>query len=213
MPERWQVELRKLERVQPPEDLWDRVMAGPRPATGGKPGPRWPGWVAPLAAAAAVIAAVAVAATVAGAIHGSGRAGERPSPETVYAVYNSDMVKLFKFTPGVIIPLRAGTAGPPIRVRGLSGAAITPDGKTIYAVTFDGIIPIRTATGTPGKPIRVRRAGHGAGQIVINPNGKAAYFIGLFTGKIIPINLVTNTVGKPIRLPSYRGLPSLWITP
>jgi len=112
VPERWQRELHKLKSAQPPGDLWDRVMLGPRRASPAKPGRRWPGWVAPLAAAAAVIAAVAVAATVAGAIHGSGRAGERPSPETVYAVYNSDMVKLFKFTPGVIIPLRAGTAGP-----------------------------------------------------------------------------------------------------
>ena len=45
MPERWQVELRKLTEMQPPGDLWDRVMLGPRLATQGKPGPRWPGCV------------------------------------------------------------------------------------------------------------------------------------------------------------------------
>jgi hypothetical protein len=56
MPERWQLELRKLKSVQPPGDLWDRVMLGPRLPTQAKPGRRWPGWLAPLAAAAAVTA-------------------------------------------------------------------------------------------------------------------------------------------------------------
>ena len=35
MPERWQAELRKLKNLEPPGDLWDRVMLGPRLATGG----------------------------------------------------------------------------------------------------------------------------------------------------------------------------------
>lgn len=198
MPERWQVELRKLTSVQPPQDLWDRVTLGPRPATQGKPGPRWQGWVAPLAAAAAVIAAVAVAATVSGAIHGPGQAGNRPAAATGYVVYAPRMFKPLKFAPGTIIPVRAGKAGRPIRVRDLSGAAITPDGKTIYAVTNDGVVPIRAATGTLGRPIR--HSGD-AGQIMINPNGKNAYVTGLLpTDTIIPINLVTNTAGKPIRI-------------
>jgi cytochrome c biogenesis protein CcmG/thiol:disulfide interchange protein DsbE len=42
------------------------------------PGLRWPGWVAPLAAAAAVIAVVAGTAATSSAIHGSGLAGHRP---------------------------------------------------------------------------------------------------------------------------------------
>jgi DNA-binding beta-propeller fold protein YncE len=34
--------------------------------------------------------------------------------------------------------------------------ALTPDGKTLYAVAWDKIVPISTATNTPGKPIPVR---------------------------------------------------------
>lgn len=32
--------------------------------------------------------------------------------------------------------------------------AITPDGKTLYAAARQGVVPISTATNTPGKPIR-----------------------------------------------------------
>src|SRR5215468_8567371 len=30
MPERWQHELGKLKTLEPPSDLWDRILAGPR---------------------------------------------------------------------------------------------------------------------------------------------------------------------------------------
>ena len=70
MPERWQRELRKLKSVQPPGDLWDRVMLGARLPAEAKPGRRWPGWAAPLAAAAAVVAVVAGTAAVSNAFHG-----------------------------------------------------------------------------------------------------------------------------------------------
>jgi hypothetical protein len=33
---------------------------------------------------------------------------------------------------------------------------MAPGGKTLYAVAWDKIVPISTATSTPGKPIRVR---------------------------------------------------------
>jgi hypothetical protein len=33
--------------------------------------------------------------------------------------------------------------------------AITPDGKTVYAATWGKVIPISTATSTPGKPIHI----------------------------------------------------------
>jgi DNA-binding beta-propeller fold protein YncE len=35
---------------------------------------------------------------------------------------------------------------------------ITPDGKTLYVLTGSGtVVPISTATNTPGQPIRVGR--------------------------------------------------------
>jgi DNA-binding beta-propeller fold protein YncE len=212
MPERWEVEVRKLKDVQPPVDLWDRVTLGPRPATQGKPRPRWLGWVAPLAAGVAVIAAVAVATSISGAIHRSGPAADRPSDETVYAVYDPAWDKPGKYGFTVIIPLRAGTAGPPIRVGQFSDAAITPDGKTIYAANNAGVVPIRTATGTAGAPIR--GTGGVGGQIAIDPNGKIAYRTIIFPrDAIIPINLATDTVGKPIHLGADTGLDRIAFTP
>jgi DNA-binding beta-propeller fold protein YncE len=59
------------------------------------------------------------------------------------------------------------------------------------------VLPVSTATNTPGKPIRI-----GATEITIDPNGKTAYASsgGGFGrgGAIIPINLATNRPGKPI---------------
>src|SRR5258708_24552138 len=56
MPERWQHELRKLKRLEPPASLWDQVMLGPRrePPRSHKP------WrvIAPIAAALAVAVVV-----------------------------------------------------------------------------------------------------------------------------------------------------------
>jgi hypothetical protein len=56
MPERWQQELRKLKRLDPPAGLWDQVMRGPRrrPPRSHKP------WrvIAPIAAALSVVVVV-----------------------------------------------------------------------------------------------------------------------------------------------------------
>ena len=48
--------------------------------------------------------------------------------------------------------------GKPIRVaRGTTAIAVRPDGKTVYVADWraDTVTPITTATGTPGKPIKV----------------------------------------------------------
>ena len=45
--------------------------------------------------------------------------------------------------------------GKPIRIGAGVTIAITPDGKTLYAATVNKVIPISTATNTPGKPIRI----------------------------------------------------------
>ena len=45
--------------------------------------------------------------------------------------------------------------------------AFTPDGKTAYAATGGKVIPIITATNTPGKPIRT--GGGPPGAISITP--------------------------------------------
>ena len=64
--------------------------------------------------------------------------------------------------------------------------AITPDGKTLYVISWSKpgqapsyVIPIATATNTPGKPIKIQ--GGDVGEIVMNPDGRTAYAIGQST--------------------------------
>jgi DNA-binding beta-propeller fold protein YncE len=64
---------------------------------------------------------------------------------------------------------------------------------------------LRAATNTPGKPIRLETI---ARDIVVTPDGKTAYVVGMLltvgheTPKIVvtPIATATNTPGKPIKV-------------
>ena len=64
-----------------------------------------------------------------------------------------------------------GRPGTPIRVGNEPcQLAVTPDGRTLFVVAFDGTItPVNVATGTPRAPIRVFR-GPGAPDIAITPD-------------------------------------------
>jgi hypothetical protein len=62
MPERWQHELRKLNRLEPTPGLWDRAMAGPR-REHPRPQKPWP-VIAPVAAALAVVVVAGAVALV-----------------------------------------------------------------------------------------------------------------------------------------------------
>jgi YVTN family beta-propeller protein len=59
------------------------------------------------------------------------------------------------------------------------------------------VTPIRTATNTAGKPIKVRRYPLG---IAITPDGKTAYVFYNNSKMVTPINTATNTAGKPIKV-------------
>ena len=84
--------------------------------------------------------------------------------------------------------------------------AITPDGKTAYiiAISRKGVgklIPVATATNTPGRPVKI------AGTplaIAITPDGRTAYVVSLNEGKssgsVIPVATATNTPGRPISI-------------
>src|SRR5215831_3538990 len=116
----------EAERAQP-EML--RPLRAPRApaargwlATRARPGRRWPGWVAPLAAAAAVIAVVAGSAAISSAIHGRRAATGAVTHRVIAYVAASDSE--------AVIPIRTATntALPPVN----AGAnpdflAITPD--------------------------------------------------------------------------------------
>ncbi len=126
-----------------------------------------------------------------------------PDSKTAYVLPNA--------APSQIVPINTGTgtAGKPIRVcRGsLPGtnhmsdvarwSAITPDGKTLYIACADTLIPISTATNTPGRPIHVS----GANDIAFTPDSKTAYVGAGAT--VVPISTATNTPGPPI----HAGIP------
>src|SRR5215472_8962236 len=103
-----------------------------RLATRAWPGRRWPGWVAPLAAAAAVVAVVAGSVAVSGVIHGQrGTGGASLAHRFIAYVANPGS--------GTVTPIRTATntALPPIKVGPNPEAlAITPDGKTVYVANY-----------------------------------------------------------------------------
>jgi hyaluronoglucosaminidase len=91
----------------------------------------------------------------------------------------------------------------------VTAIAITPNGKTAYVA--DGkrrtVIPVATATGTPGTPIKLSST---PSAIAITPDGKTAYIgtaayiagscTGCQVGTVIPVATATGTPGKPINI-------------
>ncbi len=181
---------------------WPRGSAPP-------PGRRWPGWVAPLAAAAAVTAVVAATVIVPSALHGSGpAAGHRPTAATVYVSYPGKYNFAEELTP---ISTATNTPGKPIRMGTIGGLAFTPDGKTAYIEGPKGaVVPVSTATNTPGPPIHVPMPSYRPFSITMNPEGKTAYLTfswstgSKLSGSIVPISTASNTAGQPIRVTSAR---------
>ena len=58
--------------------------------------------------------------------------------------------------------------------------------------TLSTVIPISTATNTPGTPIRIRGP---VGDVAITPNGKTLY-VAVGQNKVIPISTATGTAGQ-----------------
>ena len=125
-----------------------------------------------------------------------------PNGKTLYAADNTTL------TP---IDTATNTTLPAIRVAPRHGsdygAAITPDGSTVYVEgTFDKstrgfIVPVCTTTGAVGKAIVFR--GYPS-RMAITPDGKTLYVLRAGAPEaglpqdVIPINTATNTAGKPI---------------
>jgi DNA-binding beta-propeller fold protein YncE len=138
-----------------------------------------------------------------------------PDGKTVYVSTESGCVGgppdcTFTVTP---ISTATNTPGTPIHIgygpQDCTGQiAITPDGKTAYALTAWGVIPISTATGTPGQPIKAGAGTpEGCYQIAFTPDGKTAYITseGGVTGVtpggspgVTPVNTATGKPGEPI---------------
>lgn len=139
-----------------------------------------------------------------GHVSGAGLAFS-PDGQTAYVVDSYPS----RFTP---INLATKTAGKPIKLadatkvlNGPEAIALTPDGKTAYALSpsldpkHDSLVtPIDTAAGTAGKPIVVPGI---ADSIAVSPDGKTVYLGGYNPGKLTPISTSTNQVGPDIPTP------------
>ncbi len=71
---------------------------------------------------------------------------------------------------------------------------ITPDGRTVYAITGDTVTPVDTATNTAGAGIPVRNAW----ALAISPDGRTVLVTSIF--KVTPIDTATNVAGPPIQV-------------
>ena len=72
------------------------------------------------------------------------------------------------------------------------------------------MVPIRTATNTALKPIKIgtgQPGQPGPSPIAITPDGKTAYVVNLIAGTVTPISAATNTPGRPVVASSPRPSP------
>ena len=121
----------------------------------------------------------------------------------------------------VLVPIATATniAGPSIVIDGYPGAeamAITPDGKTAYAVNSqDGVVSVSLATGTVGTVIPLGNTVPMG--IAITPDGTTAWVTesqgGNGNGAVVPIDLVTDTAGTPITDPSMATPIGVTVAP
>jgi DNA-binding beta-propeller fold protein YncE len=164
---------------------------------------------------AACVAAVAVIGAAAVAMTGPRQPATGPprvtGPSTVYVLTGVGAVRP--------IPSATGRPGKTIPVGNGQIMAITPDGKTIYVgddyVSQEqpkpAVVPVSTVTDTASKPILMRGV---PSQILITPNGKTAYVLGLAGAEIIPIATATNTPEKGIKVGmTVGGVDQMAITP
>jgi DNA-binding beta-propeller fold protein YncE len=154
--------------------------------------------------AAAAVVAVAVLAVTGAARNRVAGPAKVTRPSTVYVLTGVGAVRP--------IPTATNRPGKTIPVGNGQIMTITPDGKTIYVgddyVSQEqpkpAVVPVSTVTETAGKPILM---GEVPSQILVTPNGKTAYVLGLAAGpaEIIPIATATNTPGKAIKVGMTDG--------
>lgn len=107
------------------------------------------------------------------------------------------------------ISTATGVPGQPIKVgQTLLRIAITPNGRTVYALGLDGMTPISTATDVAGPLIRT---GGTITGIVFTPDSRTAYAVDASEGTVTPISVAASTAARPIKVGGY--LISAAITP
>lgn len=76
--------------------------------------------------------------------------------------------------------------------------AVTPDGKTVYASTSNGLVAVDTSTNAQSSVISL---GGQLRAVTYSPDGKTAYACNQQTSTLTPIDVATNQTGTPIQLP------------
>lgn len=194
-------------------EVAERRAVPPRPER------RRPRWVAPVGAAAAVAAVAVTVATVPGAIRGSGSAGGTAASAGGTGTDANARTAYAEILDGRtgLVPINTATnqPGKPIHIHGLSAAAVTPDGKTVYACAGDTVIPISTATNKAGRPIRFDGA---VTDISMDPDGQTAYAQVKPRGSaavLVPFRTATNSPGTPVnvRIPGGDSADIVAFTP
>jgi DNA-binding beta-propeller fold protein YncE len=74
-----------------------------------------------------------------------------------------------------------------------------PAGAVMYVAASNGVIPVRAATNTPGRPIKI---GGFPWAVAITPDGSTAYVVTASARitRVTPVATATNTPGKPISI-------------
>jgi YVTN family beta-propeller protein len=73
-------------------------------------------------------------------------------------------------------------------------------GAVMYVAASNGVIPVRTATNTAGRPIKI---GAIPAAMAITPDGKTAYIADLHPDTVTPVTTATNTAGRPIHIGGF----------
>jgi YVTN family beta-propeller protein len=132
-----------------------------------------------------------------------------PNGKTAYVARDKGVIpiSLPANRPGRLI--RAGLAS-----RWPDELTLTPNGRTLYAEdqVSETVTPIRTATNTALKPIKVARDGSFLGHFEMSPDGKTLYVTGCSDGVFL-ISTATNTVRKEIRTGSNTCADQIAIAP
>jgi YVTN family beta-propeller protein len=81
--------------------------------------------------------------------------------------------------------------------------AITPDGKTLYVCSGPAVVPVSTATGQAGQPIRVSR--RNPRYIAVTPDGRTAYVTTSHSDEVSPIQVATGRVLAPVAVGGQPG--------
>lgn len=120
---------------------------------------------------------------------------------TAGAVPDGDMIAFMGPFPRGHVLIDERVAVP---LAGARDLAVTPDGRTVYAVAGESLVAVDTWTGAKGTPLPV---GAGAGsQAAVTPDGTTVLVTSPATGRVTPVDTATGVARTPIAVPRPTGI-------